>query len=92
VKIRERDVVAVGKPVGIVVFALIFSLLGWGVPALLEHYTRRARAIWSVLAAAVPAVLRADRRPGGHLRHKGHAPWATLPRRDFADRRVDNAA
>jgi hypothetical protein len=34
-------------------FTIIFSLLGWGTLALLEHYTRRARTIWSLLATAV---------------------------------------
>ncbi|MCW2912232.1 MAG: transcriptional regulator [Actinomycetia bacterium] len=34
-------------------FTLVVSLLGWGVLAVLEHYTRLARTIWSVLAVAV---------------------------------------
>jgi uncharacterized membrane protein len=34
-------------------FTLVFSLLGWGALAVLERYTRHARAIWSVLAGTV---------------------------------------
>jgi hypothetical protein len=34
-------------------FTLAVALLGWGVLALLERWTRRARVCWSVLAAAV---------------------------------------
>jgi hypothetical protein len=37
----------------IVVFTLVFSLLGWGTLALLERFTRRPRINWSVLAIAV---------------------------------------
>jgi cell division protein FtsL len=37
----------------IAVFALVFSLLGWGTLALLERFTRRPKVIWSVLAIAV---------------------------------------
>jgi hypothetical protein len=37
----------------IAVFALLFSLLGWGALALLERFTRHARVIWGVLAGAV---------------------------------------
>lgn len=37
----------------IAVFALLFGLLGWGTLALLERFTRHARAIWSVLAGVV---------------------------------------
>jgi len=37
----------------IVVFTLVFALLGWGVLALLERYARRARTIWTALAGAV---------------------------------------
>ena len=37
----------------IVVFTLVFSLLGWAALALLERYVRRARGIWTALACAV---------------------------------------
>lgn len=37
----------------IAVFTLVFALLGWGTLALLEHWTRRAAAIWTALATAV---------------------------------------
>ena len=37
----------------ITVFALVFSLLGWGTLALLERFTRHAKVIWTVLAIAV---------------------------------------
>ena len=37
----------------IVVFTLVFALLGWGALALLERYTRHARTIWTALAGAV---------------------------------------
>lgn len=38
----------------IVVFTLVFALLGWGTLALLERYARRgATAIWTALAGAV---------------------------------------
>jgi Family of unknown function (DUF6069) len=37
----------------IVVFTLVFSLLGWAALALLERYVRRARSIWTALAGAV---------------------------------------
>jgi hypothetical protein len=37
----------------IVVFTLVFSLLGWAALALLERYVRRARGIWTALAGAV---------------------------------------
>jgi signal transduction histidine kinase len=37
----------------IVVFTLVFSLLGWGSLALLERFTRRAKAIWATLSTAV---------------------------------------
>jgi hypothetical protein len=40
----------------IIVFTLVFSLLGWGALALLERYTRRAKTIWTVLATAVLAL------------------------------------
>jgi hypothetical protein len=39
----------------IIVFALVFSLLGWGTLALLERITRHAKAFWSVLAGTVLA-------------------------------------
>jgi hypothetical protein len=37
----------------IVVFTLVFSLLGWAAITLLERYVRRARGIWTALAGAV---------------------------------------
>lgn len=37
----------------IAVFTLLFALLGWAALALLERFTRRARTVWTVLAAAV---------------------------------------
>jgi Family of unknown function (DUF6069) len=37
----------------IAVFALVFSLLGWGSLALLERFTRHAKALWIALAGAV---------------------------------------
>ncbi|MBE1490359.1 DUF6069 family protein [Plantactinospora soyae] len=37
----------------IVGITLVISLLGWGTLALLERFTRRARAIWGVLATLV---------------------------------------
>lgn len=40
----------------IIVFTLVFSLLGWGALALLERFTRRAKAIWTVLATVVLAL------------------------------------
>lgn len=36
-----------------VIFTVIFGLLGWGSLALLERFTRRGLAIWTVLAVAV---------------------------------------
>ena len=36
-----------------VIFTAVFGLLGWGSLALLERFTRRARAIWTALAVAV---------------------------------------
>jgi hypothetical protein len=39
----------------IIVFALVFALLGWGTLALLERVSRHAKIIWSVLAGAVLA-------------------------------------
>jgi hypothetical protein len=39
----------------IIVFALVFALLGWGTLALLERVTRHATTIWSVFAATVLA-------------------------------------
>ncbi len=51
-----------GQPAGpvglpnVIGFTLVFSLLGWGVLALLERYARRARTIWTVLALAVLAI------------------------------------
>ncbi|MEU8344182.1 hypothetical protein SAMN05443665_1001548 [Actinomadura meyerae] len=40
----------------IAAFTLLFALLGWGTMALLERFTRHARTVWSVLAAAVLAL------------------------------------
>jgi hypothetical protein len=40
----------------IAVLTLVFALLGWGTLALLEHFTRRARAAWTTLAGAVLAL------------------------------------
>ena len=40
----------------IVVFTLVFSLLGWGALALLERFTRRAKTIWTALAGVVLAL------------------------------------
>jgi hypothetical protein len=37
----------------IIVFTIVFSLLGWGALALLERYTRRAKTIWTALAITV---------------------------------------
>ncbi|HZE32958.1 MAG TPA: DUF6069 family protein [Actinoallomurus sp.] len=37
----------------IVVFTLVFSLLGWAALALLERYVRRARGVWTALACTV---------------------------------------
>jgi cell division protein FtsL len=37
----------------IVVFTVVFALLGWGALALLERFTRHAQAIWTALAGAV---------------------------------------
>lgn len=37
----------------IAVFALLFSLLGWGSLALTERFTRHARTIWAALATTV---------------------------------------
>jgi hypothetical protein len=37
----------------IVTFALVPALLGWGVLALLERLTRRARTVWTVLATGL---------------------------------------
>lgn len=39
----------------IVVFALVFALLGWGTLALLERVTRHGRTVWSALAGTVLA-------------------------------------
>jgi len=41
---------------GVVLMALLSSLAGWGVLALLERITSRARSIWTVLALIVLAV------------------------------------
>jgi hypothetical protein len=43
---------AVTLPVA-VIFTAIFGLLGWGLLALLERFTRRATAIWTGVAVAV---------------------------------------
>ncbi|MCW2859560.1 MAG: hypothetical protein JWP48_1268 [Actinoallomurus sp.] len=40
----------------IIVFTLVFSLLGWGALALLERVTRRAKTIWTALAGVVLAL------------------------------------
>jgi Family of unknown function (DUF6069) len=40
----------------IVVFTLVSSPLGWGVLALLERFTRRAKTIWTALAGVVLAL------------------------------------
>jgi hypothetical protein len=40
----------------IIVFTLVFALLGWGVLALLERVTRRAKTIWTALAGVVLAL------------------------------------
>jgi len=40
-------------PVAVVVVALFIGLLAWGLLAVLERFTRRARVIWTVIAAAV---------------------------------------
>lgn len=37
----------------IAMFAAFFAVTGWGALAVLERYTRRARAIWSTLAGSV---------------------------------------
>jgi hypothetical protein len=37
----------------IAVFTLVVGLLAWGTPAVLERFTRSAKAIWAVLAGAV---------------------------------------
>src|SRR5689334_2278045 len=37
----------------IIGFTVVFALLGWGVLALLERRSRRARAIWTGVAVAV---------------------------------------
>lgn len=42
----------IGLPVAVIA-AAVFALLGWGVLALLERFTRRGMAIWTVLAAGV---------------------------------------
>lgn len=42
----------IGLPV-VAVFSLLFALLGWGVLALLERFTRHARTAWTALATAV---------------------------------------
>lgn len=34
-------------------FTLVFALLGWGVLALLERFTRHAKAVWTGLAGTV---------------------------------------
>ncbi|SEG70959.1 hypothetical protein SAMN04489712_109225 [Thermomonospora echinospora] len=40
----------------IIAFTLLFGLLGWGALAALERLTRRAHAIWAVLATTVLVV------------------------------------
>ncbi|MFJ3509130.1 DUF6069 family protein [Streptomyces luteogriseus] len=41
----------------VTVVALVTSLSGWGLPAALERFgVRRARAVWTGTAGAVPAV------------------------------------
>ncbi|GAA3792142.1 hypothetical protein GCM10022226_09140 [Sphaerisporangium flaviroseum] len=51
-----------GQPAGpvsltaVLAFTLVFSLLGWGVLAALERFTRRAHTIWTILALAMLAV------------------------------------
>lgn len=47
---KESQVVGLPMVAG---SALVVALLGWGVLALLEHWTGRARTWWTVLAAAV---------------------------------------
>lgn len=42
-------------PVAVIATA-VFGLLGWGTLALLERFTRRARAVWVGLAVAVAAL------------------------------------
>jgi hypothetical protein len=41
------------SPVAVVVSTLLVSLAGWGLLALLERFTGRARAIWTAVAVAV---------------------------------------
>jgi hypothetical protein len=41
-------------PVGaVVIFTLVVSLLSWGLAALLERFTTKARTIWVIVAAIV---------------------------------------
>jgi len=40
-------------PVFLLSFTLLFSLLGWGTLAILEHFTRRALPIWTGLGLVV---------------------------------------
>lgn len=37
----------------VVTFSIVPALLGWGVLALLERFTRRARLVWTVLAVGL---------------------------------------
>jgi hypothetical protein len=43
-------------PAAVVAVALIVGLAGWGLLALLERTTRKARVIWTVIASVVLAV------------------------------------
>jgi hypothetical protein len=51
----DMGTAAISLPVTAVATA-IFGLLGWGTLALLERFTRRARAIWTGLAVAITAL------------------------------------
>jgi hypothetical protein len=44
--------VTISLPI-VLIFSAVFGVLGWASLAVLERFTRRSRAIWTILASAV---------------------------------------
>jgi hypothetical protein len=51
--VRNRDATSTVGPVAVVAVALAAGLVGWGLLALLERVTTRARRLWAVIAVVV---------------------------------------
>ncbi|QUQ65609.1 DUF6069 family protein [Kutzneria sp. CA-103260] len=47
--------VTISLPV-VLIFSAVFGVLGWASLAVLERFTRRSRAVWTIIAAAVLAL------------------------------------